>query len=72
MRKLIRHKRTKAFLTLNGEWTNDVRLALVFHDEEAICSARETYELHRGGQVYFLFGAEPSDDCDFVVSLMDL
>jgi hypothetical protein len=72
MRKLIRHKQTKAFLTRDGEWTNDVRLAHDFHNDEAICVARETYELHHGGQVYFLFGAEPSDDFDFVVSLADL
>jgi len=72
MRKLIRHKRTKAFLTRNGKWTNDARLAHDFHSDQALCQARETYELQGRGQVYFLFGSEPSHDSDFVISLMDL
>ena len=72
MRKLIRHKWTKAFLTSNGGWTNDTRLAHDFHNDQALCEARETYELRGGGQVYFLFGEEPSHDFDFVISLMDL
>src|SRR5262249_49707478 len=69
MRKLIRHKRTKAFLTSNGEWTNDAGLAHDFPTDEAICRAREAHKLHSGGQVYLLFGEEPSHDFDFVLSL---
>jgi len=69
MKKLIRHKHTKAFLTSNGEWTNKARLAHHFPNDEAICLARETHQLHGSGQVYLLFGEEPSHAFDFVLSL---
>jgi hypothetical protein len=72
MRKLIRHKRTKAFLTRNGKWTNVARQAHDFSSDQALSQARENYELQGRGQVYFLFGEEPSRDSDFVISLMDL
>jgi hypothetical protein len=69
MKKLIRHKHTKAFLTSDGEWTNKTRLAHHFPNDEAICLARETHQLHSSGQVYLLFGEEPSHAFDFVFSI---
>jgi len=69
MRKLIRHKRTKAFLTSSGEWTNDPRLAHNFPNDEALRQARETHNLKSGSQVYLLFGDNPSHNFDFVLSL---
>jgi len=71
MRQLIRNKRTKHFLTKQGEWTDDIQLAHDFSEPSALEEARQAREL-KYSQVYFLFGDQPSDALDFVVSLADL
>ena len=45
LRKLIRSKATKSFLTQDGTWTNDIASAAVFGDRSAAVGARDQFHL---------------------------
>jgi CheY-like chemotaxis protein len=67
MRKLVQNKATKAFLTPDGGWTGDWRLAQVFPTSEAAREAVLEYKVS-GVELYYLFGEETSN-YDFSISL---
>ena len=67
IRKFVRSRATRAFLTAEGDWTADASTATVFPSTEA---AREIVLKHRitDAELYYQFGEKPSQ-YDFTLSL---
>ena len=67
IRKFVRSRATRAFLTAGGDWTTDPSTATVFPSTEA---AREIVLKHRitDAELYYQFGEKPSQ-YDFTLSL---
>lgn len=71
MKKLIRNIATKAFLTENGGWTSELKLAKEFRDERSLQRACLTYHL-RNCELYYLFGDTLSEQYDFAIPLVEV
>jgi len=68
MRRLIRCKTTKAFLTQDRTWTQDVREAADFHDQSRALELKRQLRLN-DIELYYLFGDEPNAQYDFAFPL---
>jgi hypothetical protein len=68
VKRLIRDRGTKEFLTATGQWTRDHVVAQVFQSDEAVREARRAYRL-QNCELYYLIGDEPSANSDFAVAL---
>jgi hypothetical protein len=67
MKRLIRNRRFKQFLTPSGTWTRDPKQAQVFPTDEEARKAREEFPLE-DAELYYLVGEEPSMS-DFALGL---
>lgn len=67
VRKLIRHKPTKAFFR-QGKWVDDVRQAQEFPDFSAVLKAQAQYHL-RDIELYYVAGDVVDTAFDVVVPL---
>lgn len=67
MKRLIRQRQVKQFLTAAGTWTPDHRQAQVFLSDNAARRIREDFRL-RDAELYYLVGEEPSAS-DFALGL---
>jgi hypothetical protein len=67
VKRFIRNKKSKAFLTQDGSWTTDVEEAIVFQNDEQVRQARDAYHL-KYCELYYCFRATPSK-LDFAFSL---
>ena len=69
LRKLIRCKTTKAFLTQDGAWTTDMASAAAFEDHSAAVAAKQQF--HRDGEVelYYSFDYPRQSQWDFTMGL---
>ena len=68
MRKLIRSKATKEFLTRDGTWTVDYHQAAIFEDQVRAFAVKRDLQL-TGVEIYYLFGEKPDAQYDFAVAL---
>jgi len=68
MRKLIRSKATRRFLTTDGHWTGKVDNAGRFSDESLVRAAMQIFHLH-DVELYYLFGEHATSEYDFAISL---
>ena len=59
MKRLIRDKRTKRFLTKEGSWTTDVSAAQDFATVRAVIAAKEKFNL-TGVELLLLMEEKPS------------
>jgi hypothetical protein len=66
IRKLVRNKATKAFLTAGADWTTDPSGAIVFPSTEAARAAVRTHQIS-GAELFYQFGEAPSK-YDFALS----
>ncbi len=67
MKRLIRNRRFRQFLTDTGTWTIDHVQAQLFSNDEAARKAREEFWLV-GCELYYLVGEQPSGS-DFAMPL---
>jgi hypothetical protein len=70
MRKLVRSKVTRRFLTESGGWTPQVRDAAEFADFSHALGAVERFEL-RDVELYYLFSDKGPSGYDFCITLTD-
>ncbi len=68
LRKLVRSKRTKAFLTPSGAWTNEIQDAAYFSDPLLARAAAEKFQL-RDVELYYLFTDHVNSRYDFTLPL---
>jgi hypothetical protein len=68
MRKLIRSKATKAFLTADGHWTRQLRRAGEFPDLLQSLAAIAHFDL-RNVELYYLFNGRTTSEYDFTIPL---
>ncbi len=66
MRKLIRSRATKAFLTLDGSWTDDLQNACDFTGQD-LRSVQAGHPLQQI-EVYYHFGPNGPSQYDFTIS----
>jgi hypothetical protein len=68
MRKLLRCKRTKAFLARNGSWTRDMRRARILSERGVPDGIRACF---RPGEleIYYSFGDSRESRYDFTVAV---
>ena len=66
--KLIRSTTTKAFLTSEGQWTDNVQHAEHFPDFFRAEAAVQKFRLH-GVELYFLFNRYSTSQYDFTLPL---
>ena len=67
VKRLIRDRGTKQFLTPTGTWSPDHTAARVFANDEAIRQARDEFRL-KGCELYYLVGDAPSQ-LDFTLAM---
>ena len=68
MRKLIRSKATRCFLTTKGHWTGKVENAARFPEESLVRAAVQKYQLH-DVELYYLFWEDGTSQFDFTIPL---
>ena len=68
MRKLIRSKATRCFLTTEGHWTGKVENAARFPEESLVRAAVQKYQLH-DVELYYLFWEDGTSQFDFTIPL---
>ena len=68
MRRLIRSKATRCFLTTKGHWTGKVENAARFPEESLVRAAVQKYKLH-DVEVYYLFWEDGTSQFDFAIPL---
>ncbi len=68
MRKLIRSKTTRCFLTTEGHWTGKVENAARFPEESLVRAAVQKYQLH-DVELYYLFWEDGTSQFDFTIPL---
>ena len=68
MRKLIRSKATRCFLTTDGHWTGKVENAARFPEESLVRAAVQKYQLH-DVELYYLFWEDGTSQFDFTIPL---
>ncbi len=68
MRKLIRSKATKAFLTKRGQWTNQIQKAAEFPDQAQAHAAVLKFHL-LDVESYYSFSKSGLSRYDFAVAL---
>jgi hypothetical protein len=68
MRKLIRSKATRHFLTKNGHWTSKVDYAALFPEGSMVSDAIKKFQLH-DVELYYLFGKHGTSEYDFTIPL---
>ncbi len=66
LRKLIRSKASKLFLTKAGGWTDQIRLAMSFADHAEAMAAVQQHRL-REVELYYLFGEDRITEYDFPI-----
>ncbi len=69
LRKLIRCKATKAFLTQEGGWSTDMAGAVVFEDYSAAVSAKRQFQLDGQEELYYSFDYPRQSQWDFTMNL---
>ncbi len=69
LRKLIRCKTTKAFLTHDGGWTTDITRAAVFEDHAAAVAAKFQFHLGDAVDLYYSFDHHRQSQWDFTMNL---
>ena len=68
MKRLIRKRDTKEFLTASGQWTRDHTLADNFPTDDGVRRAHREHRLENC-ELYYLIGEQPSMATDFWLSL---
>ena len=68
MRKLLRCKRTKAFLTRGNRWTLDIRKALNLSDHEVPEGIRDYFRPNEL-EIYYSFDDSRESQWDFTLSV---
>jgi hypothetical protein len=68
MRKLIRSKATKTFLTTDGQWTDQVQKAAHFPEQSEARAAVQKFKLF-DVEFYYSFSEHATSDYDFALSL---
>ncbi len=68
MKKLIRSTTTRAFLTPNGGWTNEIKGAREFSDYAEAATLRLQLLL-KDVEMYYAFSEEASSQSDFTLPL---
>ncbi len=69
LRKLIRSKGTKAFLTADGGWSKDMAGAAVFEDHSAAVTAKRQFQLDGKVELYYSFEYPRMSEWDFTMEL---
>ena len=67
MRRMIRHKATRAFF-VHGKWTENATLAEEFPGLKEVDEARRMFKL-QNVEMYYQIGKEISADYDFTLPL---
>ncbi len=67
--KLIRSKTTKAFLTHDGAWTEDIASAATFEDHSAAVAAKDRFHLEGETELYYSFDHPRQSQWDFTMDL---
>jgi hypothetical protein len=68
MRRLIRSRATRHFLTTDGHWTGKVENAARFPEEFLVRAAVQKYQLH-DVELYYLFWEDGTSQFDFTIPL---
>ena len=68
MRRLIRSKATRHFLTTDGHWTGKVEKAARFPEEPLARAAVQKFQLH-DVELYYLFWEDGTSQFDFTIPL---
>jgi hypothetical protein len=68
MRRLIRSKATRHFLTTDGQWTGKVENAARFAEESLVRAAVQKFQLH-DVELYYLFWEDGTSQFDFTIPL---
>jgi hypothetical protein len=68
MHRLLRSKRTKAFLTAHGEWTDKIHNANHFPNHSLARVAVQKLQL-RDMELYYSFNERATSQYDFAISL---
>lgn len=69
LRKLIRCKATKAFLTEQGAWTKDMASAAVFEHHAAAVAVKRQLQLDGQAELYYSFEHPRRSEWDFTMDL---
>jgi hypothetical protein len=68
MKRFIRHRKTRKFLTSDGLWVSGHQAARVFADIKAVCAAMQQHQLENVESVLML-GDDLSKGQDIIVPL---
>jgi hypothetical protein len=68
MKKLIRNRKTRAFLTCSGHWTSDIIKARCFQASEDAWVICQDLKLHNC-ELYYSFSKRTVSEYDFVVAI---
>lgn len=68
MRKLVRSKRTKAFLTEDGRWTQDIHKAVIVSRPAQLEVLRKTF-ISEEVEFYYSFNEEADSQWDFALGM---
>ncbi len=68
MRRLIRSKATRAYLTMDGAWTQNIADAALFADYAAAAAAKRRFELGEV-ELYYSFYELRESEWDFGLTL---
>jgi hypothetical protein len=68
LRKLVRSKTTKSFLTQDGAWTNDIASAAAFRDYSDVLAAKQKFHLDEV-ELYYSFDHPRQSQWDFTMNL---
>ena len=70
MKRLVRHRTTRAYLAQNGGWTRDTKQLEHFESIQAILAIKRRFQL-RDIEVVLQMGEEPSAEYDIALPIRE-